>query len=225
MAGPDLQERIAAKIKAVASVADNIPGVIIIHKLPDFAVQYMSKAGLVGIGLTEDEIFNMGNQEYHERFFNPEDAQDYVPKIISLLEENREETLTFFQQVRTAKDSDWEWYHSAIKIFMRNESGRPVLSITHAMKIDPEHSVSSKVSRLLEENNFLRKHYTQFSKLSKREQEVLKLLALGKTSSETSSILFISPATVETHRKNIKRKLDITTTYQISQYARAFDLI
>jgi DNA-binding CsgD family transcriptional regulator len=225
MIAQSLKEKIAEKIRQISSVADEIPGVIIIHDLPDFSIQYMSKPGLEGIRMKPEDILHMSNQEYHERFFNPEDAKDYVPKIIALLERNTNENVSFFQQVRTSQQSDWDWYHSAIRILMRDEQNKPILTITHAMKIDPEHHITLKVSRLLEENNFLRKHYSQFSDISKREKEVLKLLALGKTSAEISKELFISTATVETHRKNIKRKLDISTSYQISQYARAFDLI
>ncbi|MBW7871677.1 MAG: response regulator transcription factor [Flavobacteriia bacterium] len=42
--------------------------------------------------------------------------------------------------------------------------------------------------------------------LSKRELEILNLVAKSKTTDEISEILCISPATVSTHRKNIFRK-------------------
>lgn len=38
--------------------------------------------------------------------------------------------------------------------------------------------------------------------LASREKEVLALIAKGKSSSEIADILFISVATVESHRKN-----------------------
>lgn len=42
--------------------------------------------------------------------------------------------------------------------------------------------------------------------LSKRELEILHLIAQSKTTKEISEILYISPMTVATHRKNIFRK-------------------
>lgn len=45
------------------------------------------------------------------------------------------------------------------------------------------------------------------SKLSKREREVLKEIAEGLTNQQISDKLFISPRTVEIHRKNIMDKL------------------
>ena len=45
-------------------------------------------------------------------------------------------------------------------------------------------------------------------KLTTREEEVLKLLAKGFTSSQLASKLFIEENTVETHRKNILSKFE-----------------
>lgn len=42
--------------------------------------------------------------------------------------------------------------------------------------------------------------------LSKREKDVVKLLVADKTIGEVADLLFLSPATVETHRKNIYHK-------------------
>ena len=48
--------------------------------------------------------------------------------------------------------------------------------------------------------------------LTKREQEILMLVADGLTSQEIADSLFISPRTVETHRANIMQKLNVHNT-------------
>ena len=55
--------------------------------------------------------------------------------------------------------------------------------------------------------------------LSRREQQVLKLLAEGSRSSEIAEELGISLATVEVYRRNIKAKLDIHSTAELTRYA------
>jgi DNA-binding CsgD family transcriptional regulator len=50
-------------------------------------------------------------------------------------------------------------------------------------------------------------------------------MALGKSSSETAIELFISLGTVDTHRKNIRNKLETKSYFELTQYARSFDLI
>jgi DNA-binding NarL/FixJ family response regulator len=61
--------------------------------------------------------------------------------------------------------------------------------------------------------------------LTDRETDVIKQVALGKTNKEIAEILFISPHTVITHRKNITRKLGIKTVSGLTVYAILNNLI
>jgi DNA-binding NarL/FixJ family response regulator len=55
--------------------------------------------------------------------------------------------------------------------------------------------------------------------ISKREQEVLVLISKGMTSQTIGKALFISKYTVETHRKNILRKLDMNSSTELVKFA------
>jgi len=55
--------------------------------------------------------------------------------------------------------------------------------------------------------------------LTSREQTVLLQVAQGKSNREVADSLEISIHTVETHRKNIKRKLGINSTAGLTRYA------
>ncbi|SEP55056.1 response regulator transcription factor [Thalassovita taeanensis] len=55
--------------------------------------------------------------------------------------------------------------------------------------------------------------------LTGREQTILLQLAQGKSNKEVALTLDISVRTVETHRKNIKRKLGISSTAGLTRYA------
>ncbi len=55
--------------------------------------------------------------------------------------------------------------------------------------------------------------------LTGREQTILLQLAQGQSNKEVAQILDISVRTVETHRKNIKRKLGISSTAGLTRYA------
>lgn len=56
-------------------------------------------------------------------------------------------------------------------------------------------------------------------KLSKREHEVLQLIAEGKSTKEIAATLYVSVKTVETHRKQIMDKLDIHSVAGLTKYA------
>lgn len=62
-------------------------------------------------------------------------------------------------------------------------------------------------------------------KLSKREVEIVKLLAEGLTSLQIADKLFIAEHTVKTHRKNILRKTGASNTSQLVQFALNNQLI
>jgi DNA-binding NarL/FixJ family response regulator len=56
------------------------------------------------------------------------------------------------------------------------------------------------------------------SRLSRREREVLCLLADGRTSKEVARALCVSVRTVDAHRLHINRKLAIRTPTQLARY-------
>jgi DNA-binding CsgD family transcriptional regulator len=60
---------------------------------------------------------------------------------------------------------------------------------------------------------------TAFTSLGAREREVLQLVAEGRTSAETAKSMHISIKTVETHRRNIARKLGLHGTAELTKYA------
>jgi len=65
------------------------------------------------------------------------------------------------------------------------------------------------------------KHPTKdsYQTLTKREGEVLHLVAQGQTNAEVAKQLSISPRTVEVHRTNMMHKLGLKTQTDLIRYA------
>jgi DNA-binding NarL/FixJ family response regulator len=61
-------------------------------------------------------------------------------------------------------------------------------------------------------------------KLSKREIEIIALIKKGYSSKEIAGKLFLSSFTVETHRKNIFRKLQVSSVGAMIQFANEHQL-
>jgi DNA-binding CsgD family transcriptional regulator len=55
--------------------------------------------------------------------------------------------------------------------------------------------------------------------LTAREREITQLLAEGRSSKEAASLLNLSTKTVETHRSNIMRKLNLHSIRDLVVYA------
>lgn len=66
---------------------------------------------------------------------------------------------------------------------------------------------------------------TAWETLTAREREVLKLIAEGYKSREIAEQLCISPSTVEKHRVNLMRKLDLHSVSAVTSYAAKRGLI
>lgn len=61
--------------------------------------------------------------------------------------------------------------------------------------------------------------------LTPREHEILKLIAEGNSNHEIATRLFLSKKTVETHRANIMRKLDLHDVTELVKYALRIGII
>lgn len=213
----------AKRLNNVQLIADELPVVLIIHDIRNLNIVYMNRPGLEKIGITPAELQSMDQEQYFVRYFNTEDSNDYVPKIIHIIKSNTNDHVSYFQQVRTIKE--WQLFVSNTKVFSRNENGDPTHLITIAGMLDPSHHITTKVSRLMEEVSFLRNNSSLFSKLTRREKEVLKYMATGLNSGEIAERLFISSTTADTHRRNIRHKLNLKNNYDAVKFAQAFNLV
>ena len=62
-------------------------------------------------------------------------------------------------------------------------------------------------------------HQPRFNTLTRRELEILKFLAEGNSVKEIAGTLNLSVKTIEAHKFNLMRKLDIHNKAQLVQYA------
>jgi DNA-binding NarL/FixJ family response regulator len=62
-------------------------------------------------------------------------------------------------------------------------------------------------------------------KLTRREYEILKLIARGYTSTQIAEKLVLSVHTINSHRKNILKKLNLKSPTQLVAYVHSIGLI
>lgn len=61
-------------------------------------------------------------------------------------------------------------------------------------------------------------------KLSNREMEVFQMIGQGMAGKEIADRLHLSPKTVDTHRENLKTKLNIHSSHELTRYAMQWSL-
>ena len=74
--------------------------------------------------------------------------------------------------------------------------------------------INQEFLSLLKKGKLLEKTY-----LSSREKEVLQLIAEGKSSKKIGEILFLSSKSIDVHRNNIMKKVDLFTISELTKYA------
>lgn len=79
--------------------------------------------------------------------------------------------------------------------------------------------VAQQLEQELTRKKLFKDDFAQKMKLTRRELEIIKLLAMGKTSQQASVELSLSSHTVDTHRKNIFRKLEINNIADLVRFA------
>lgn len=73
--------------------------------------------------------------------------------------------------------------------------------------------------------NYISTQDTNTKKLSNKESEILLLISKGLTTKEIATELFVSSRTIETHRANILKKLDVKNTASLIKKAAKNKLI
>jgi two-component system, NarL family, response regulator NreC len=113
--------------------------------------------------------------------------------------------------------------------YILKDAGKDELAAAIRAVARGEKYFSSRVSQIMV-NGFLRKTSARDEStssameglnvsLTKREKEVLSLIAEGLNNLEISEKLFISPRTVDTHRTNIMQKLNIHDAANLVKFA------
>jgi DNA-binding NarL/FixJ family response regulator len=81
--------------------------------------------------------------------------------------------------------------------------------------------LSVSMQNLLKSNT----SYAEIPAITKREKEILNLISEGYTTNQMAEKLFISPLTVESHRKNLLTKLNVNNTAALIRRAVSMNLV
>ncbi len=116
------------------------------------------------------------------------------------------------------------FYHNlkimALTMYQPSDIGLKILQFkgdAYVLKISGKHILEEALLQLTKNERYLdpniivnipiEDNFANNLKLTKREKEIIALIADGKTSKEIAAQLYLSELTIKTHRKNISEKL------------------
>jgi len=216
-----LEHEIANKKLSIGEIDSIIPGYIHTNRLSDMAMTFISTNGC--------HMFERTNKEIVENYFELTDEHvdmDFIMKTCfsSLLKfaqlNDYTSTFSFFEKIRYTSKHNFKLYCTDIKVLKGNQE---LICITNP--VDKLEYTAKKIKAILAENKFFDKNFQKFMSLTKREKEILALVAKGYKNSDIGEQLFISNATIKTHRQHINKKLNVKHIAGLIKYAGTFRLI
>lgn len=209
----------------VTDIADFLPvGLLINHR--NGSNIFMNKITEQTLNMTWDEAIGYGPEYQSTIIYNDAEYKRITNMIDAYFKRNDEnEILSFFQKLRPIGNTNYEWMYITSKLFKRNKADIPMERLLIACPVNLMGDMASKVNRVLDENVYMKKNFRNFASLTKREKQILSLVASGYNNPQISEMLFISRNTVEQHRKHINAKTGCTNIAELIRFAEAFDLM
>lgn len=208
----------------IETVGDLLPGNILITDLNKLSTIYMNRSGCNILKHDVAELEQLG-PEYYQKFFVSDEINGVIGNYLTMQKHQDTSIYNFAHRVKAVDESSYKWYFAAAKlIFTKGEriSHKMILIVN---EVDALGVVARKLNAALEEGEWMKKNFNKFRSLTKRESQIVGLLAKGKSSTEISDMLFLSKLTIHTHRRNINTKLGSKSFADIYKFALAFDLI
>lgn len=230
------REQLNIHIKKLEEMDEFLPpssSFFILTDTPQNNFPYVSKNFKTNLGLDAEKMATEG-VPYWLGHHHPEDLPVWMQMLQDLmiytlsevpLEERKKLSYTWTFRVKTIEGNYVNLFEHLVPLELDPE-GKPVIGLAHATIIGDGEMLPLKCSvKKLNDNNeyetLLSKNYSQLllsDGITNRERDIIRLLALGNNTKQISEKLFISPHTVDTHRRNILKKLKVSSTGELVAY-------
>ncbi len=215
----NLFEKEAAKeLSIIEEFTNFFPCLIHLNNYSDLSINYMNKLGLERFQKSLGDILSEGI-DFVQTTVDPLSTNIVVPKLFNFMKANdKDRTLFFEQRVRYSLNAK---YINHLSFATLSDTYKSVLTFSFPSSLIEEFIRK----RIFQENPLYSKYAERFFILTKREKEILRYIALGKTNQEIGNMLCLSKLTIKTHRQNIIKKLQTNSITELTIIALSFDLL
>lgn len=196
----------------------------------ELSFEYVSKNMTACLGLDKQEFENKGMRYLWSRM-HPDDLDVWLRALNELMKftlkeiavEDRDR-MSYTWNYRLKNDNDE--YVNIVQNTTPLEfdsQDKPIIGLAHYTVLSPniEMQICASAKLLNANNEYETVYFNNFSQkllsngISNRERDVIRLLVLNYSSREIAKKLSIATNTVDTHRRNILKKLNISSTGEL----------
>lgn len=192
--------------------------------------EYISKNFKACLGLDPSLLKTNGMRYFWSRI-HPEDLEKWLKALNELMEftlgnindeERSRANYTWNYRFKNADDVYVNVVQNTTPLAFDSE-GKPIIGLAHYTVMHPKikMTISASAKLLNDQNEYETVYFNNYGQkllsngVSNRERDVIRLLVLDYSSKEISEKLNISSHTVDTHRRNILKKLNISSTGEL----------
>ena len=196
----------------------------------ELTFEYVSKNMLALLGFDIDEM-TKGGMRYFWGKIHPDDIDLWLKALDNLMQFTMDEitvdersrmNYTWNYRIKNSKGVYVNVIQNTTPLEFDSEN-KPIIGLAHytILNTNIKMDVCASAKYLNKNNEYETKYFNNFSKkllkdsISNRERDIVRLLVLGYSSKEISEKLFISSNTVDTHRRNILKKLNLSSTGEL----------
>ena len=161
-----------------------------------------------------------GNISSCEYFLHGENTT-LVNEVSNFLKHKPADTVYSFFCRKEGQQQSWQLCSCRL-----NKNGKEPINelVVFIYDLDFRDDLKKRLQAVLEQHSFFKSNFEKVSKLTKKEKEISQLLTQGMSSKEIALNNFTSVHTVNTHRKNISKKLGIQNIAGLQQFSELFDM-
>ncbi len=212
----DIQE----KVKFYEYILNNANAHIYVNRF-DGPIFYNRKLS-EDVGMNPKEVKEFGLMEFQKQFYHPDDVGFFEESAKYLADPNIGFTLTTYRQ----KDINGNWTRplGTGKVTKRFKDGTVEEAVMLTIDVADRYFDPTALEAIFKENAYL-KQKLKLNVLTKREIQIVKMIASGLSSKQISKQEHISIHTVEVHRKKILNKLDLKNVAELVLFAGHCELV
>lgn len=210
------------ELKKVCEISTFMVSILEFEK-SSYSVSFCNKNIINTLGFNQEEYTRLGF-EYILKITHPDNI-DSVYMLIKFFNDNTNRANIFTHTVYINTKKGWEWIYSMKRPVTYNEDGSIRYLLSICCSLDDLLDTNKQDLQFNGNLNLYKANIDKYNSMTEREKEVLKLIAQEFTSKEIGDMLFISPLTVDTHRKHLIEKLEVKSSIGLIKYALLFNLI
>lgn len=195
--------------------------------------EYVSKNFKACTGINREHMLK-GGMDFFWSLFHPDDIQLWIKSLQELmtftmkeLNDHQRKKMSYTWNYRIKNGSGT--YVNVIQNttpLQFDDQNKPIIGLAHytvlhgAIQMD----ICASAKFLNDKNEYETLFYQNVSNsnildaISNRERDIVRLLITKKTSDEIANALNISKHTVDTHRRNILKKLNLSSTFELINF-------